>query len=188
MDSIRSKRKLREAEKTIRLLLIVIVVLIAAIIALTVTPAKSLESDASASPPITPIAIEEAPEPEPDYSWADVETLARLIYWEAGSDSISDRHQQLVAQVVLNRVASPGYADTIAGVIAQPGQYAVARQVQAGLPAEIPARCIANAILALNGSVDCPPDVVYQAEFRQGAVYEVHSTSYSTTYFCRRED
>ena len=145
----------------------------------------AIKTEAATIAPAIPPPVQE---PTPEYTWADVETLARLIYWEAGDDTITDRHQQLVACVALNRVASPVFPNTLDGVIAQPGQYAVARQVQAGLPAEIPARCIANAILALNGSVDCPPDVVYQAEFRQGVVYEVHSTSYSTTYFCMRED
>ena len=181
--SIRERRKLRGAEKTINLLIAIIVALLIAIVALAVSMARLPEGGASPIVETMEPAAEIA-EPEPAYSWDDVETLARLIYWEAGDDTITDRHQQLVACVALNRVASPVFPDTLDGVIAQPGQYAVARQVQAGLPAEIPARCVANAILALNGSVDCPPDVVYQAEFQQGAVYEVHTTSYSTTYFC----
>ena len=191
-STVRDRRKLRDAERTIKLLLFVILALVVAIIAMAVTTAKSPESGAAANPAIVvPLAERVEPwlgaveaEPEPEYSWADVETLARLVYWEAGSADITDRHQQLVAQVVLNRVASPLYADTIAGVIAQPGQYSVARLVQAGKPETIPTRCLENAICALNGSVDCPGDVIYQSEFKQGIVYEVHTTSYSTTYFC----
>lgn len=47
--------------------------------------------------------------------------LAKTIYWEARGESI--RGQYAVAQVVLNRVASPKFKNTICGVVYKPRQF-----------------------------------------------------------------
>ena len=67
-------------------------------------------------------AMEEASKPK--YTQEDLDLLARVIYAEVGCTWIPDWVQQMVGSVVLNRVASPYYPDTIYDVIYQPGQYA----------------------------------------------------------------
>lgn len=114
----------------------------------------------------------------------DLQIIANVVYYEAGG--CPSRHRQLVAQVVLNRVADPRFPDTVTEVVSQPGQYA-AWYVTA--TPDIPAEVYDDVRAAMNGEVDCPENVLYQANFTQGTgVYEVSyvNTGYfsSTTYFC----
>ena len=126
-------------------------------------------------------------EEEENIWWTEeeLELLARVVYCEAGSTYVTDRHQQLVAQVVLNRVADSRFPNTIAEVIYAPGQYSCVGNTR-WLNDEVPERCYINALAALQGDVECPAEVVYQANFIQGyEVYETYDTSYSITYFCK---
>ena len=112
---------------------------------------------------------------------AEIDMIARVIYFEAGSSWISDRHQQLVACVLLNRCSDPRFPDTIGENIYRKGQYACAGKLYSIAAAKIPARCYENARAAAYGRVECPPDVIFQAQFRQGkGVYERDGS----TYFC----
>ena len=116
--------------------------------------------------------------------------LANVVYNEA--KYCADEHQQLVAMVVLNRVRSPLFPNSIIEVVEQPGQYHPAyvhntpelddedTEVQ---------RCIRNAKVALDGFVDCPENVLFQSQFPElgNGYYKVFyvDTGYyqSTTYF-----
>lgn len=53
----------------------------------------------------------------------DVELLARVIYQEAGADFVCDDCRRRVADVVLNRVESEYFPDTIEDVLTQKSQY-----------------------------------------------------------------
>ena len=118
--------------------------------------------------------------------------IAHLIWYEAGSDGCSDRHQQLVGQVVLNRIRAKIWGNNIVEVIGRQGQYACAKRVfNAYLndepPAGITQRCYDNARVVIRGNaVECPPNVIYQAEIVQGSIYEKHydRACGTTTYFC----
>lgn len=149
---------------------------------------------------MSPIVIEENSEQEENEEieitflksednqwWSDeeLELLAKLIYCEAGSDEISDEHQQLVAQVVINRVNDDRFPNTISEVIYQKGQYACVGNTRWGSE-EVPERCYNNALKALNGEVQAPGDLIFQANFEQGTeIYKIFKTSYSITYFCK---
>lgn len=123
---------------------------------------------------------------------ADRDIIATVVYNEAWG-GCSERHRELVAAVVVNRVASELFPDSVAEVVGQKGQYHQA-YVYAGsiygqrarADAEVWAECQDIASRALLGEIECPADVLYQAEFVQGStgVYETHETTYSTTYFC----
>ena len=54
---------------------------------------------------------------------AELEMLACVIYQEAGSDYISDETRYMVGDVVLNRIASDLFPDTMDGVLTQRAQY-----------------------------------------------------------------
>jgi N-acetylmuramoyl-L-alanine amidase len=122
----------------------------------------------------------------------DLDMLAAVIYYEAGSGECTDRHQQLVGQVVLNRMASDAFPDTVYDVITDTKhgiQYSTYKDVLANMGNRdiIPQRCYNNALAVLSGNTDCPADVIYQANFVQGSgVYEKICTSYSVSYFCYR--
>lgn len=120
---------------------------------------------------------------EPQYTKDELYLLSHLIQGEAGSDFITDEHQQLVGQVVVNRVKSDKYPDTLKEVIYQKGQYQCTTNGQ--FDKNSSKRAIKNAKLVLEGKVDCPENVIYQAEFKQGSgVYKKIETIISTTFFC----
>lgn len=105
--------------------------------------------------------------------------LARLVYAEAGSES--DEHQQSVASVVLNRMNSDKFPDSIDEVIYQrnPLQYAC---IEDGNIDKIPdERAIKNAYYIWDNGSILPDNVLYQAEFKQGSgLYK----QIGNTYFC----
>lgn len=55
------------------------------------------------------------------YTWNELYLLARLVYAEAAGEPYEGK--VAVAAVVLNRVRSPWFPDTIAGVIYEPWQF-----------------------------------------------------------------
>ena len=61
-------------------------------------------------------------ETKPKYTEEDLDLLSRVIYAEVGCSWIPDWVQQMTGSVVLNRVASAYYPNTIRDVIYQPGQ------------------------------------------------------------------
>lgn len=65
----------------------------------------------------------EATETEPEVDPESLELLACVIYAEVGGDGSCDDCRRMVADVVLNRVESDLYPDTIYEVLTQPGQY-----------------------------------------------------------------
>ena len=128
-------------------------------------------------------AIEEAQKPA--YTEEDLDLLARVIYAEVGCTWIPDWVQRMVGSVVLNRVNSSYYPDTIREVIYQPGQYAPTWD---GSIHKTPdARTIENARYLLeNGSI-CPENVVGQNSIITGSgVYTSYRDPvlHTTVYFC----
>lgn len=128
---------------------------------------------------IEPIEIVEVTTPSDTVSIEDIELLAHLIYAEAGSSWIEDETLYYVGSVVLNRVNSEYYPDTLYEVIYQKGQYACTWD--GNIEKEPTERCYEIAeYLLRNGSV-LPEDVVYQASFKQGSgVYSYQDN----LYFC----
>lgn len=130
-------------------------------------------------------AIEEANRPKPSYTEEDLDLLARIINAEAGCDWIPDWVQRMVGSVVLNRVNSQYFPNTIREVIYQPGQYG---PVYNGMINYTPSqRVIENARYVLENGSTCPANVTGQnGVISGGGVY----TSYydrilgTTIYFC----
>ena len=115
----------------------------------------------------------------------DVDLLARLLTCEMGCSWIADEQQLYVGSVVLNRVASDLFPDTLQEVIYQPGQYApaISGWIETVQPDE---RTIGNARWLLeNGSV-LPENVLYQSTVVQGEVYDSYYDADlgTTTYYC----
>ena len=117
-------------------------------------------------------------------AYADYDTdlwyLSRVIQAEAGY--CSQEMMEGVGSVVLNRVSDDRFPDTIPEVIKQPGQYSTASYLASQEPTQ---RVINVAVDLLENGSKLPEDVIYQANFPQGAyTYKTLSTSYSTMYFC----
>lgn len=120
--------------------------------------------------------------------WAEQEALdivARVVMGEAGA--CPWMHQVAVAAVVVNRVASPYFPDTVRDVVAAPGQYTTLYLTGFDKTSR---QCYEAAKKALDGESGVPEDVIWQAEFVQGKEVwwrsDVDTGWYrSTTYFCR---
>jgi spore germination cell wall hydrolase CwlJ-like protein len=132
-----------------------------------------------------PVAVIEIVEEEPPEITQEVineeelELLAHLLVGEAGSDWCSDEMIYYVGSVALNRVASKHFPDTLEEVIFAKGQYACTWDGNFNREPSERHYKIAEDLL-LNGSI-LPPDVVYQAEFKQGSgVYK----KVQNMYFC----
>ncbi|MGI6264272.1 MAG: G5 domain-containing protein [Acutalibacteraceae bacterium] len=126
------------------------------------------------------------------YSEDDLYCLAVAIYREAGSDWLTDEHRALVGCVVMNRVRSPLFANTVRGVLMSPGQYqglSSGVYFPAGVSESSPAvqRAYRVAREVLEGQWSCPENVVFQAGFPQGSgTYRTIYAYGTVTYFCYR--
>lgn len=122
-----------------------------------------------------------------DAWWQEEEALnilARVVQGEAGA--CPWMHQVAVAAVVVNRVNSEYFPDTVREVVAAPGQYTTL--YLSGFD-KTSRQCYEAAKKALDGESGVPEDVIWQAEFRQGTEVwwqsDVDTGWYrSTTYFC----
>ena len=113
------------------------------------------------------------------YTEEELEMLAHIIFAEAGSNWCSDKMQQYTGSVVLNRIASPLFPNTMKEVIYQPSQYSC---VKSGSYYKTPNERAYNVarFLLENGSV-LPSNVVFQSQFMQGdGLYE----KVQNMYFC----
>ena len=125
-----------------------------------------------------PSKIESESKAEKEASDDDLDLLARTIYAES-KDEKSEEHYLLAGNVVMNRVASPKYPNTIKDVIYQKGQYSPTWNGQIKhKPNQLAIDCARR---LLKGERFCPEDVLFQAEFKQGTgVYK----KIGKTYFC----
>ena len=87
----------------------------------------------------------------------DLELLSTIIYCEAGNQSYEG--QLAVGSVILNRVASSSFPNSISGVIYQSGQFSpvASGRFAHALAAGLGNRCVSAAREVLNGrrNVDC---------------------------------
>ncbi|MEZ4358071.1 MAG: G5 domain-containing protein [Eubacteriales bacterium] len=92
------------------------------------------------------------------YSNSDIIILAKLIYAEAGGES--DAGQIAVGSVVLNRIASSKYPNTMSGVVNQSGQFASLGSYSS--------RSLNNARKVCSGGKSLPSNVMYFRPSRLG--------------------
>ena len=143
-----------------------------------------------ADKPCTVNIVTVAEAAEPVYTDSELDLLALVIYQEAGGDACTDSTRRMVGEVVLNRVASRHFPDTIADVLTQRAQYG--RLYWTGLQwperatdeteRDAVRRAYDCAKQVLTGPRILPTDVVYQAEFQQGTETVAHQDGF---YFCR---
>ena len=102
-------------------------------------------------------------------SYSDLDLLAAIIWCEAGNQSYDG--MVAVGQVVMNRVASPSYPNTISEVLNQPGQFTPASSgtLQSALASGVNSTCYQAAQDAMNGAAPVPGYPMY---------FNTHSGSY----------
>lgn len=111
------------------------------------------------------------------YTNEDLTILTRVIYGESSGQSWD--FQVAVGSVVLNRVKSNKFPNTIKGVVFQKGQYACTWDGNYNKTPNEQAKKVARYLLE-NGS-QLPSHVLFQAEFKQSkGVYK----KMGNTYFC----
>lgn len=118
------------------------------------------------------------------YTEEDLYWLSRIISAEAGCTWIPDWVQIAVGSVVLNRVNSPLYPNTIKDVIFQPGQYGPAWSGM--IYYEPQSRCVENAKYLLENGSQIPNNVFGQSGETWGKeIYAIYYDSVlgTTMYF-----
>ena len=118
-------------------------------------------------------------------SFEDLLLLSKIMYAEAGSCWLGDEWRLNVGEVVLNRVESPEFPETIREVLEQPGQYYGKNSTY--FARLNPGReCAELALRLLEGERNMEPSVVFQANFRQGGgtYLTMTDTQLGSTYFC----
>lgn len=141
-------------------------------------------------PEVVQVVAEIATPTEPAYSEEDLEMLALVIYQEAGGDACSDETRLMVGNVVMNRVASDLFPDTIEEVLLQKRQYGRLHwtglvwpeRASQSVEAHAVARAYECAERVLEGELLLPEDVIWQAEFKQGTEIVAQQDGF---YFCR---
>jgi|GEM_PF-763184 len=119
-------------------------------------------------------------------SYDDLFLLSKIIEDEAGSSWLSDEWRMMVGEVLLNRVASFEFPNSIKECFYQRGQYAAATRSYFAtlLPGETSVRVAAR--LLSGERVINDSSVVFQSNSPQGGgVYaKLHDSILGTTYFC----
>ena len=115
----------------------------------------------------------------------DLFLVSKIMTAEAGSYWLSDEWKMAVGEVLLNRVASPEFPNTVEECIYQPGQYYSKNSsyFKKLLPWERETRL---AWRLLEGERHLEPSVVFQANFTQGGgtFKSFYDRYLGRTYFC----
>lgn len=110
----------------------------------------------------------------------DIKLLAEVIYWENWWTDKDKLAAYYTGAVVMNRVNSPAWPNTVKEVLYQKNQYSTTKYFYTKeLPEEVYE--MARNIIE-NGTPDVPYDVVYQATFEQG--YGKWGDPINGEYFC----
>ncbi len=166
-------------------ILMLIVALIAIVSIAQVAFAQTIPSDGISSPLLScyPASVETIDDTNYYITEDDIAILASAIFYEEGEPETpeDERRCYLAGSVVINRMASPEFPDTVGGVIDQTGQYACRDMVfNEGYYGDIDWE-IAEELLTYGTTI--PNDVVFQAQFSQGSgIYE----HIGNQYFCYR--
>ena len=113
----------------------------------------------------------------------DIDLMAHLIYAENGDDSYSEymKAMEYTGSVVINRMKSERYPDTLEGVIYQRGQYACTWDGNIEKEPSADAYEVASKLIRSGSKL--PEYVLYAAEFKQGLVYD----KVAGTYYCYKD-
>ena len=110
--------------------------------------------------------------------------LSHILHGECGSDTCPDEMQIATGSVLLNRIKSDYFPDTMKECIFQKNQYSCTRK-GGGYWQEPTERTIANAKWLLENGSQLPEKVLFQSQFKQAdGVYK----QIGNQYYCYKED
>ena len=121
---------------------------------------------------------------EDPINFDDLLLLSKFICFKAGKHWLKDEFLLCVGEVVMNRVASPEFPNTLKEVIYEPGQYEGirSREFNELLPTE---KCVNAALRLLSGERMMENYVVFQSDIKLGNVYSAFGDRVlGFTYFC----
>lgn len=108
----------------------------------------------------------------------EINLLAEVIYWENWHTDKEHLAAYYTGAVVMNRVNSKAWPDTVKGVLYQRGQYSTTKYFYTK---EIPPECYEMARdIYRNGTPEVPEDVIFQAMRPLGKTWK----KVNTDYFC----
>lgn len=157
------------------------------ILSLLVSGALAISSTAIAKPlSVSEVRLvhQRVRQPSKLYTRENIDYLSKIIMHEAGNTE-SDRTSHLVGVVVLKRVKSKLFPDTVKEVLLQdnPRQYMSQAEFDMVKPNERSIEIAEELLLrGFKGIKKYPNDLLYHANFTQGSVYEYSEG----IYFCRR--
>ena len=152
------------------------------------TEPETTEKPTEETQPVTtePVTenVTEPSEETKSYTDDDLLYLAAAVCREAGGES--EEIQLLVANVIMNRVNSSLYPNTIYEVLTQYKQYGTMWKYGISFPdwadQKVKDQCYSVAKRILEGERYCPENVLFQAEFEQGSgIFKQFGDDY---YFC----
>ena len=122
----------------------------------------------------------------PPIDYTELELLSKLIEAEAGSQWLPAEWKMAVGEVVLNRMASPEFPDSMLEVIEQPGQYYGKGSAFFAALRPSEGAAIAAKRLLEGERILCDPSVVFQANFVLGSGVHttLHDPQLGYTYLC----
>ena len=128
--------------------------------------------------------IEQGRLAEEPVDFDELQLLARVIYAEAGERTYSDAFRMCVGEVILNRVDSPEFPNTLEEVAYQRGQFICVGEPE--FEDLRPSRACAEAALRLLlGERRLAPQVLYCSTWQIGPAYvRFYDRGHGYTYFC----
>lgn len=117
----------------------------------------------------------------------DFYLLSKIITWEAGSSWLTEDHRMMVGEVLLNRVESPEFPNSLEECVYQRGQYhdVTGKKFQSLAPNKVSIRAAWN--LLCGERIINDPAVVFQSGNKNNgsSVYlKIEDEILGTTYFC----
>lgn len=134
-------------------------------------------------------AIQESGSDETVISFEELYLLSQFIYLKAGEARLSQELRMCTGEIVLNRMASPEFPNTMRGVFLQM-EDETALLASPSLTDIVPSRaCVDAAMRLLTGERMMEPSVVYQTYARKGDIFATFADKLlGFTYFCRSEN
>ena len=128
--------------------------------------------------------IEQGRLAEEPVDFDELQLLARMIYAEAGDRAYSNAYRMCVGELILNRVDSPEFPDTLEEVAYQRGQFVCVGEPE--FEDLRPSRACAEAALhLLLGERRLAPQVLYRSPWQIGPAYvRFYDRRLGYTYFC----
>ena len=128
--------------------------------------------------------IEQGKLSEEPVDFDELQLLSRLIYAEAGDRAFSEAYRMCVGELVLNRVASPEFPDTLEEVAYQRGQFLCVGEPE--FEDLRPSRaCTEAALRLLLGERRLAPQVLYRSRWQIGPAYvRFYDRLLGYTYYC----